>query len=281
MDPGLLKQVGGEAPERVKMLISKALLPMDPIRLGWALAVLSRDPAAQIADQAAASLRALPEDVKLAVVTNAEYPPPVLDVFVHVFGEDSRLIQKVATNPLILDESLRWIGANLSGPVLDVLANNQVRLVRETRIVEALIANSRCPMPVLAKVVETVVRSEIDYVGIVGFKPLADAFFADFAERVGATVEAVPSLDDVEEGAFTEAVSEGVSDTVMEGLLNGANATDLESSEESPEEKPKEEENERGPLWRMISQMSLPQKVRLAMQGNAESRRLLVKDPKQ
>lgn len=279
--PELLPNVGPGAPHKAKLLTARAALPMAPERLGWALAILARDPAPEIAETARKSMRDLPPDV-LTSVAAADLPGPVLDCFAHVFIDELDVLRPIVSNRATLNETIRWIARQARGPVLDYIAGNQVRLIEEPAIIEALIANPGSTTPTLAYVVETALRSDIDTSQIVGFAPLAQAFFADLAAtkaKQRAAREARDEAGDLEEdqpltpeeleaGELSSSLAEGVDDELMAMLLSGGAPGMGDGAGHSK------------PLWKLVGEMSLPQKVRLAMLGGVEARRLLVHDPR-
>ncbi|MCB9728924.1 MAG: hypothetical protein H6744_13880 [Deltaproteobacteria bacterium] len=268
--PDLLPRVGPEAPERARLLIAKAMLPMPPDQLGIALGVLARDANAEIAAAATASLSELPADVRRQTVTST-MPGPILDVYAHVFKEDMAILQALLSNNAVLDETVRWMARNLRGSILDAIGSNQVRLVRSPPIIGALIANPASSTPLLARVIETALRNSVDTSRIPGFKPLAEAFFADLAKE---QLPPEPDEDDDETADGEEATDEeaaeaadahGIDDEALEALLRGG---------EDAERKVKV------PLWKLVEDMTLPQKVRLALMGDAAARKILIRDNK-
>jgi hypothetical protein len=126
----------------------------------------------------------------------------------------------------------------------------------------------------LARVIETALRAEVDTSRIPGFKPLAEAFFSDLAQAQNLVERGEDDPDDEplpeEETKEAEATDPneppGIDDAAMEALLRG------ELSEGARENKV--------PMWKLVEDMTLPQKVRLALMGDASARKLLVRDNK-
>jgi hypothetical protein len=274
----LLNRVGPDASERMKGLIAKAALPMPPEELGVALAILARDEDAEISESAVASLKDMPPEV-LEQIVSSGLPGEVLDVYSQVFRDEFKLLQRMVANQAVLDLSVAWIAGNLRGRILDVVASNQVRLVREPKIIEAMIANPAAPTPILARIIETAIRNGVDTSGVAGFKPLAQAFFSDLNldqapaqsdEGPEDTEEFEEYEDDVDGGGFDEDLfaGMGIDDAELEALLTGGSAGLVE------------EDSQKKPMWKMIGEMSVPQKVRLAMMGDGAARKMLIRDPK-
>jgi hypothetical protein len=272
--PELLPRIGPEAPERGRLLTAKALLPMPPDQLGVALGILARDVVQEIAEAAAASLAELPVDVRKQVASSS-MPGPILDVYAHVFRDDNATLQTLLNNASVLDETVRWMARTLRGPILEAIGSNQVRLVRSPPIIGALIANPSSSTPLLARVIETALRAEIDTSRIPGFKPLAEAFFADLAQAQNLVERGEDDFDEEEpeEAEKTEEAASaeereaaGIDDAELEALLRG------EGGESGRENKV--------PMWKLVEDMTLPQKVRLALMGDAAARKLLIRDNK-
>jgi hypothetical protein len=274
----LLNRVGPDAPERLKGLIAKAALPMPPEELGVALAILARDGDAEISDSAVTSLKEMPPEV-LGQIVSSTLPGEVLDVYSQVFREEFKLLQRLVANQSVLDLSVAWMAGNLRGRILDVVASNQVRLVREPQIIERMIANPAAPTPILARIIETAIRNGVDTTGIAGFKPLAQAFFSDLSfDQEGPKeveeLEEVQEFDDYEDDLEGDGFDDdlfagmGIDDAELEALLTGS-ASGLVDEGGKPK-----------PMWKMIGEMSVPQKVRLALMGDGAARKMLIRDPK-
>ncbi len=288
-------RVGPEGPEKIKSAIAKALLPLPPDKLGVMLGVLVRDPNAEIAQAATESLRGLPPGV-IKELTASALPPAVLDVFAHVFHEDGAILGQLVRNPATYNETVRWMARGLRGEILQTIAQNQRRYIEEPKIIEALIANPATPTPLLAPVIETALRSGVDTSGVVGFRSMAEAFFPDHKKMLAQVRGPTPAeqaeleepevdeegLEELEleaEQADKDAVDadeepdkEGIDEGLLENLLR--EGTGAGEAGELPDDQKKQA------LWALIGEMSVAQKVRLAMMGDAGVRSLLVRDPK-
>ena len=272
----LEQRVGPNAPERTRKLIARAVLPMPPDQLGVALAILARDPDPEIAADAQKSMLELPGEV-IDNIISSDNPGPVLDVYAHAFAADAAKLGRLLSNRSTLDETIIWMAGTLRGTVLDYVAANQVRLVACPEIIGAMIANPAAPTPVLARIVETAIRNQVDTSGVPGFRQLAQAFFSYIAGDAPAeedeSDEAVETPEDLTEEDLEQFTLDGldsefgIDDAELEALLTGRVVTDSETGANKP-------------LWKLIDEMSLPQKVRLALMGDATARKILVRDPK-
>jgi len=296
----LLPRVGPDAPAKAKLMVAKALLPMPPDQLGVALAVLARDPDETIAEAAQASLKDLPRNV-IESLAGGDSPGLVLDVFAHVLSDDVDLLRILIRNEATADETVRWMARSLRGDVLPIIAANQRRLIREPQIIAALVANAATPTPTLAPVIETALRNDVDTSRIPGFKQLAEAFFGDLSRLQGdKAVEPAPVEDEPQAPAspVDEAPSltlelapdaqGGADEAHLETLLRMSAAAPEDEDEDrllrrvdhdEPEDGEEEDERKKS-LWGMINDMNVPQKVRLALMGDASARAILIRDSK-
>lgn len=293
----LLPRVGPDAPAKAKLMVAKALLPMPPDQLGVALGVLARDPDEAIAEAARASLGDLPRNVLESLAGGAS-PGLVLDVFAHVLSEDVDLLRILIRNEATADETVRWMARSLRGDVLPIIAANQRRLIREPLIIAALVANAATPTPTLAPVIETALRNDVDTSRIPGFKQLAEAFFGDLSHIQTAHAARADGGDEArDEASVQEAptltlelspdAQGGADEDHLETLLRLSAAEPDPSDEDrllrrvhQDQEDEEAEDDDKKSLWGKINDMNVPQKVRLALMGDASARAILIRDAK-
>lgn len=306
--PAVQPRVSAQAPAAAKMLMARAVVPMSPNELGVALAVLARDSDEEIAKTARASLIDMPEVVLQDLMSNSELNGAVLDVFAHIFEDKLSFLQRLVANRSCYDETVRWMARKLKGTILDLIASNQVRLVRQPEIIVALVKNTATPTPLLARVCETAIRNGVDTTRIPGFKLLSEAFFGDSARMMaGAAAEELPAAEP-EVAAVTEVAAEPEmaaepevavepelvaeveaptplqlvpepeveSESDLQSLLGQGGP--VEAAVDAPESAEPEEPVRRKPLFKQIEDMNVPQKVRLALMGDASARKILVRD---
>jgi hypothetical protein len=210
----LRTRIAPTAPDRARMAIARALLPMPPEKLCLALGVLARDPDAAIAEAAAKSLAEVPRHILHGVATKT-LPAAVCDLFAQLLHDDIQLIRLLVANESTADSTVGWLASQLRGEVLEAVALNQRRLVREPRIISALVANPATPTPLLAPVIELALREKLDTARIPGFRELAKAFFKNVDELMGADPAQgkqppEPPPDAATRALLAEAAAEGI-----------------------------------------------------------------------
>ena len=174
--PILRDKVGPQAPERLRQLVARAQVPMPPAQLGVALGVLVHDSNRDIADAAVASMRDLPRSVMKALA-GSNLHVRILDVYARILSNDLDVLRALLRNEACSDKTVRWMAKTLRGPILPNIGTNQRRLLRDSKIIEALINNPATPTPTVAATLETAIRNKLELSSIRNAKTLAEGFF--------------------------------------------------------------------------------------------------------
>ncbi len=237
-----------DAPLQVRQLASRGVLPLPPIELATVLFVLTRDPDAEIKDRARQSLENLPEGVRNEVLSGPAHPA-LLSWLGHAWKDHADRMERLALNPAADDATSTFLATLPHKRVVDIVANNQQRLLRCPDIVEALGAN-----PLTG-------RAAIDR--ILSFLGL-DRPMAEVHEEPEEDFPPPPEeLTDAEAQAALRAVlGDDVSGFARELVDDGAELSD----------------ELRANLHAAIQEMSVFQKIKLARMGNKEARGILVRD---
>ena len=133
---GLLASLGGarrfadpNAPLDARLMAASGALPLPPPQLLSVLYALTLDPDGAVKDKALASLRALPDRV-LGPALEAKVHPDVLGLCAQLFRDDGPRLEKIALNPASTDDTCVFLAGLPHGRVIEILAQNQVRLDR-------------------------------------------------------------------------------------------------------------------------------------------------------
>lgn len=282
---GLRERVAPDAPNPARMMAAKALLPADPPDLVTLLAYLGGDADQVLRDAARGSLETLPDNLLLPALAKPLHPE-VLAFCAKLFLAKEKPIEAIALNARTADETIAYIASNGSGRVLEIIANNQVRVLRHADIAEALYFNANTPSTAATRVMETAVRGGLDLSHIPGFREISASILGDHGgdstDNEGA-LETSAELEEalVEDVAFQAFmhVGEGqeASEALFDQLLRIA-STAREEDEEILADVTQARDTKA--FWKLVREMSVPQRVRLALMGNATVRQLLVRDSK-
>jgi len=158
----------------MRMMAARALAPLPPGHLLTALFVLCYDVEPGISQAAQESLGRLPDEI-LRPALGEPLPPAVLDYLVRALVASPTHLQVLALNRALPDETAAWLATQRHSPVLDILANNQQRLLRRPDIIEALYLNRHTPPSTADRVIELAVRNGLKLTGIPAYRELAAA----------------------------------------------------------------------------------------------------------
>lgn len=250
--------VQSAAPLGARMRAAGGLLPIPPDELVPVLLFLSLDPEEAVRKKAAESLQSMPHDlVKSALGQVAA--PDVLDAAGRVFRKDDEIARDIALNAHTADDTVRWLAGTASASVCEAIGRNQVRALRYPAIIEALWLNPKTAQGVVQNLLELGVRDNLPLEHIAGFREIK-------------AILAGEEKDDEPE--------KGLSD--MEFAMAMAWATQSHEREHgSTQAAETTEDSALGKnMQALILKMSVSQKVRLAMVGDANVRKILIRDPK-
>src|SRR5262245_5021072 len=118
------------------MMAASGALPMPPPQLVSVLHALTLDPDTGVKEKATASLRALPDRV-LDGALIAKLHPETLHACAELFRDKGAHIEKIALNAATSDHTCVFLAALPNPRVVEILAQNQVRLLRCESLVEA------------------------------------------------------------------------------------------------------------------------------------------------
>ena len=283
-------RVKPEAPAPLRMMAARALLPMGPDDLLVTLAYLSTNATGELAAAARKSLGEMPPSV-LGGVVRASTDADVLDFTLRELSAQEEILEPLILNRATPDAAIEWAARRVSGRALEMIGNNQERILRHGKIVEAIYFNPAAPMAIVTRAFETAIRNGVDLKHIPGYREIYESIFGRdaahaeaarlAAEQAADALDEEPVLDlDVEipqippeELVPVAAEDEGApEDEFLQAL---AEASRAEASGEAPAE-----DEARQNMFGSIQKMNAPQRVRLALIGNSAARAILIKDSK-
>jgi hypothetical protein len=243
-----------------RMMAARGLVPLQrPGDLLTVLYQLAIDADAAIAGAAKATAAGLPEKVLAGALVDAGLDPRVLDWIAPGLAHKPALQEAVIANPATADQTMAIIAAKGGAHEVDLVAQNEQRLLRHPEIIAAMYTNPKARMSTVDRAVELAVRNQVRVPGLAAWDEIARALAG------GAPVE--------DDAAFSQAAA-GLAELDDSPLISGdAEAFDVEESSDG--ETAPEVDEKRIP----INKLSIPGKIRLATLGNAFARGVLVRDP--
>lgn len=245
LSPQAQKYARRDAPVEGRRMAARGALPLEAIELATVLFALTHDPDAQVKETARSSLEQLPDPVLDTVLSGAAHPS-VLAFFAQIHKSDEEKITKLALNPATDDRTVAFLATLPCPAVVDIVSQNQERLMRCEEIVDSLGNNPLTGRAVIERILTFLGMSTPASTGEVGEKPLTE-------EDAEAAVLAL--LGDELAGFAPEILAE-----------------------KKPKNISTEREELSGNLFAALSSMTVLQKVKLARLGGTEARGLLIRD---
>jgi hypothetical protein len=194
-----------------------------------------------------------------AKATLEKLPAPLLSGAL----QDAAVMEKLIAHPAILPQTVAAVAAAASEMVAELIATNEQRLLAHPEIIEKLYMNKATRMSTADRILELAVRNKVELKGIPAYKEAAVAI----GQELVAEASPEPTPDDLL-FAETEAVARQIE---LDPSVEDTHRIDGETGDEIIEDKFL-------PLHAQLAQMTVSQRIRRAMLGNASERLLLVRE---
>lgn len=248
--PTVVRSIDPKSPVPVRMMAAKGLLACPPRELLAAIHVLTFDPDPKVAETARNFASAIPDKL-LAGLRDEELLPATLDLFGRALYANPKATEIIALNASTSDETIAALAEIVPDNVAEIIAQNQLRILRDERIVRALIRNPNLRLTTKDTVLDFCVRS-----GLV-LEDMPE--FLEARRRVfGADPKVAEEIKEAEQHTVEKVVAE-----------YGAAVTD---------ESAQVEEGKKLTFTQRVMKMSVSQKIKLATLGNKEARTMLLRD---
>lgn len=265
--PQFQKSADPDSPEKMRMMAANGMLPLSPAQNILLLYALSFDPSQQIQQTVKMSVTDLPPDIINPVVADAQHEG-LLDWIAEERSDNPEILEEIVTNRKTNDITIARVARKGDAKMIEIIATNQVRLLEAPVIIEQMYLNANARVATVDRVIELAQRNGVKLKGIPGLNEALESGQDLFSG--GADEESFEKLLQHETG---KAQKEDEEDKQLEQLSR----SERERLEE--ENDLDDEELKRKPLHAQISNMSIAQKIRLAMVGSREAVHILVRDP--
>ena len=247
LPPALRKHVDAASPVPLRMMAAKALVPLAPADMLSALYLLSQDPDETVRTTATASAEKLPDRILGSALRDEGVQPAVLAWALDRLQANDVYIEMLVLNATTPDEAVARAAAHCSARALEIVGQNQLRLLRHEDVVRQLCNNPKATPALVDSVCDFCVRS--------GLK------LADVAQMRASRIR-----------IFGAAAADGPTDMgpTAEEIL-----TEYQVADEAA---PPLEEGKRLNFAQRIVRMSISEKIKLATKGNKEARSYLLRD---
>lgn len=249
LPPNLRKHVDVKAPVPLRMMGAKALVPLAPPDMVSALFMLTFDPDPGVRETAAKTAAALPDRVLAPALRDERVKAPVLGWLLTLYSTNDSYAEMLILNAATPDESVAVVAATCGAKLLEIIGQNQLRLLRYENVLRQLVANPNASPALIDSVCDFAVRSGLVMMDVQAMKDARVRLYGPEA------AEAPPDVGPTADQVMTE------------------------FAELADESAPPLEEGKRLTVAQKIMKMSVAEKVKLANMGNKEIRTLLLRDP--
>ena len=261
LDPSLLSAAAQRAlgPGPGRTMAARGMLPLAPADQLVVLYQLAIDGDVALAGQARLTASQLPEKLLAGTLADPTTDPSVLDYFGQLAVEKASVFEVVVLNPATADPTIATLAAKAGAREIDLIAENEQRLLRHPEIITAMYMNRRARMSTIDRIVELAVRNQVRVPGLAAWDEVARALTG-----------AAPSTPDAD-AMFDHAVEALSGD---DSVLTAGDAEQVLPEDEHTAPLPSVADREI-----QLGKMTVPQKIRMATLGNAFARNVLVRDP--
>jgi hypothetical protein len=264
------KHVDPKAPLPLRMMGAKALVPMAPKEMVTALFMLTFDAEAGVRETAAKSAAGLPDRILSVALRDETIDPPVLEYYAELFAAKDEYVEMLVLNSSTPDTAVRKITVGATERILEIVAQNQLRLLRHADIVRALASNPATRPSTVDNVCDFCVRSGLLLEDLPAFRAARRRVHGGSAQD--------------EELAKKVAAEQQAAEAKAEAALEQMGATGPDGAEEKPvapgSAEEKAEEQKKLSIAQQIMRLGVAKKIEWAnKKGNREVRNILLRDP--
>ncbi len=246
------------------MMAAKGLAPLprpaEVVAVLYQLAV--SDPA--LAASAIATATGLPEGIAKGALADPALDPRVIDwlALIAKAADRAALFEAIVLGQGAADDTIAAMASRGDARQVDLIAQNEARLLRHPAIIAAMYQNPHARMSTVDRVVELAVRNQIRVPGLACWDEVARAIGtggAPAASDDAMFAQAAATLAQLDDTALTTGDAEQA--PVLDGEDPAAAAPVIDEKDVP------------------IAKMSVSSKIRLATLGNAFARAVLIRDP--
>ncbi len=259
------KPLQPEAPKPLKMMAAKGALPVPPDSLLAVWYNLSFEIDDEIRAAVIDTVRTFDDDLMIEQAQK-DLPECILD-WLSKTTDNQTVLEKIALNPKTHDATLMDMAAVASREIVEIIANNHVRILKAPEIIEKIYNNPSARMAIIDKLLALAKEHNIE---LSGLKSVQNAMAAADVK------DDAPGLSDEE---FEAVMKEATAKATIEKKETGVeNLRECKSIEEAEANETQEQKTKRISRTQLIDKMNAPQRIRLAQCGSREDRNILMRD---
>jgi hypothetical protein len=263
------KHVDPKAPLPLRMMGAKAMVPMGPKEMSTALFMLTFDPDPPVRETAAKSAAGLPDKILSVALRDETVEPKVLDYYASIFAGKDVYVEMLVLNASTPDVAVQRIAAGADEKIVEIVAQNQLRMLRHPDIVRSLVGNKAARPSTVDNVCDFCVRSGLALEDLPAFRTAR--------RRIHGGSEQDEEL--AKKVAAEQKIAEARAEAALEQM--GATGPDAEEKPLAPGSAEEQaEEQKKLSITQQVMKLSVAKKVEWAnKKGNREVRNILLRDP--
>jgi hypothetical protein len=258
----------------MKIMAARGMAPLRPAELLQAIYQLSFDADPTVRAASEASAAGLPDKIVSPGLAEP-LPAPVLHFFaMKLPAARSEALEKILYNHGTADETFVLLAGRLQDRELQIIFENEARILRYPAILEALYGNPEARMSSVNRAIELCARNGVRVEGIPSFDEVAKSITEDpeakTASSDGAFAGALASAE--------QAAARGhPADADLDGERDGERDGDVDAP--PPPDGEPASGGKRKSMVIDFTRLKLYEKIRLATLGNEYCRQNLMRDP--
>lgn len=243
------------------MMAARGMAPLPPSVLVSVIYLTRFDADESLQAAATATFAKLPLPILDAALAAADLHPAVLDALSETYGHRRDVVERIVKHGATHADTIVSIARRADEALCELIATNEQRLLANKAIIEALYLNENLRMSTADRLCELAARNgvELDLPG-----------FADIAKSLENTLIPEAGQECPSDDLFRQSIIESQS-------IAETDDGDLFVRDETGQAKTIKREFEK--VAKRIEDMTISEKIRLAMLGSAAQRRLLACSP--
>jgi hypothetical protein len=247
------------------------MVPMGPKEMVTALFMLGYDPEQNVRETATKSAGGLPDRILSVALRDETVDAPVLDWFAGLLAGKVVYLEMLVLNAATPDGTVQRVAATGDEKIVEIVAQNQLRLLRHPDIVRALCGNSNARASTVDNVCDFCVRSGLALDDLPQFRAAKKRILGVDDDAAADAIAARQRADETKAESELEKMAAHVGADAPQaapGSVEAAKAAEAEA------------EQKRLSITQQVMKLSIAKKIEWAnKKGNKEVRTILLRDP--
>jgi hypothetical protein len=278
----------GNVPLQARLAAARGALPVSREELVEILFLLRKDPDVSVRKALKGSLSNLDARVLVEPLQQAPLHPAILDFFARACFHREEILEAILQNPKTHDKTVEFLAERVDTSLQEIILLNQVRLARYPALLDAIVRNPKLltttrrrveelkhilatapatpepepatpPAPATPETEPAPPPTAAPPTAAAPEAPAAEVLEEEVVEPEAVAAEPEPADAEELEALQDELLADGAEEAVEDALADSL-------SQETQD------------LKIRISQMSVPEKIELALKGDRPSRNILIRD---